>query len=247
MLEVRLKAERVFIGERFSVSFQRTQRVARDLRGAPPPSWGALPVHSFRDCPARPPHAPEGDNVFFIPLAAEEAVWLGFGAPEWKPNALKVGVGGRNAVSGAEWDEVLRAHPQDYLVCPPQLSLEGIRAADGAPRQLVADASRLIRLVVFEPVGGRFPEEPPPRADDRADILHATPGSPPDNSGGETLAQRIEREIRRDPYGIETWETRAAGLISVYLMGGQEYKRVTGREPPPRPADEDIYQGYLLP
>jgi hypothetical protein len=251
MLEVKLKAERVFIGERFSVSFQRTQRIAGDLHAAPPPpSRGVLPVHSFLDYPAHVPHAREVENAFFIPLDEEEAVYLGFGAAAWKPNALKVGVGGRNAVSGAEWEEGLRAHPQDYLVCPPQLSLEGLRTEDGSARQIVADAAgtNLIRLVVYEPVGGRFPSEPPPpRAADRTNVLHASTDGPPGGRVAETLGQKIEREVRRDPYGVETWDARAAGSLSVYVIGGREYERLTGRKPPPRPGPGDVYGGYLLP
>jgi hypothetical protein len=251
MLEAKLKAERVFIGERFSVSFQRTQRVAGDLISAPPPpSWGVLPVHSFHDYLERVPHVPDVDNTFFIPLAEEEAVWLGFSGAAWKPGALKVGVGGRNAVSGKEWDEILRARPQDYLVCPPQLSLEGVRAEDGSARQIVSEqvGTNPIRLVVYEPVRGRFPEKPPAQAAVRSNVLHSlTDALLDDREEEETLGWRIEREIRRDPYGIETWDTNAACAISVYMMSSQEYKRVTGLEPPPHPAPGDTYRGHLFP
>ena len=55
----------------------------------------------------------------------------------WKPNAVKVLVGGINAVSGSP-DDGEAGMPQDYLVCPPQPWLDGFNAGDGAIRQFVA-------------------------------------------------------------------------------------------------------------
>lgn len=42
-----------------------------------------------------------------------EAMWIAFDGAFWKPNAVKVGVGGINAVSGKPLDTMLRAKPQD--------------------------------------------------------------------------------------------------------------------------------------
>jgi len=137
-LDVRIRAERVLVGERFSVSFQRTQRVTESLHAAPvPPSWGALPVHAVSDYPQFAARVSDVKNAFLIPVAQDEAVWLGFGAAAFKPNALKVGFAGRNTVTGEKFDNRLRANPQNYVVCPPQLSLEGIRTDDGSLCQIV--------------------------------------------------------------------------------------------------------------
>jgi hypothetical protein len=256
ILAVKIKAERVLVGERFSVSFQRTQKVAPGLHAAQrPPSWGALPVHAVSDYPQHI-SIPDVKSAFLIPVGREEAVWLGFGGAAWKPNALKVGVGGHNAVTGEKWDEELRARPQDYLVCPPQLSLEVIRTKEGSVSQIVAgselsdagdwEANR-IGLIVYEPKRGIFAEQPPGRAAGEINVLHSGPEPDLNDADDDDLKRRIEGEVHRDPYEMGTWDTETIGAISVYMVGHQQYKKITGCEPPPRPADRDIYQGNYLP
>ena len=50
MLNIVLENSRVKVGERFSISFQRTVRVPDDGKAYPlPPGLGSLPVHDIRD------------------------------------------------------------------------------------------------------------------------------------------------------------------------------------------------------
>ncbi len=67
-----------------------------------------------------------------------EALWLGFHGAEWKPNAVKLGVGGINAISSEPMDKTLGANPQDYLVCPDQPRLDGIKTGVDSIRQFAA-------------------------------------------------------------------------------------------------------------
>src|SRR5687767_6478411 len=139
MLSVIIDGDVVRIGERLTVSLQRTLRIPDDGRQYPlPPGLGAFPLRRVEDYAGRvPPRWRERGGVF-IPVYQREALWLGFDGAEWKPNAVKVGVGGVNAVSGAPWDETLRQSPRDYIVCPQQPWLDGINAGRGFIRQFVA-------------------------------------------------------------------------------------------------------------
>ena len=83
-----------------------------------------------------------------------------------------------NALTGAAWDERLHADPQDYLVCPPQPWLDGIKTGEGQIRQFVAmplgagftieaqvsgeERFGGIQVAVFEPKPGVFPDWPTP-------------------------------------------------------------------------------------
>ena len=55
-----------------------------------------------------------------------------------KPNAVKVAVGKVNAVSAKPWEQKLLPGENDYLVCSPQLWLDGNNAGEGYIRQFVA-------------------------------------------------------------------------------------------------------------
>jgi hypothetical protein len=256
MLKVAVRAKRVCVGESFCVSFQRTQAVTTRLHTSlPPPSWGILPVHPVSDYPARFPQLEGRANAFLIPVGEEESVWLGFGQSAWPPRAVKVGVDGRNAVSGTVWSADLSPRPQDYLVSPPQQSLEGVRAQDGSVRQIIrrteSDISdwevNLIKLLVYESKSGLFSASPAPRLPDPVDVLHGPHDEFQPDAGAQTLGGRIEKEIRPDPYGPETWDAVSRVSFCVYMVGHEEYKEVTGLEPPPRRDPADVYRGYRLP
>jgi hypothetical protein len=107
-----------------------------------------------------------------------EALWLGFVGTSWKPNAVKIAAGRRNALTGDSWTSSLHAHPQDYLVCPDQPWLDGFKTGEGVVRHFVAmplgqgyslEAQLTeteyvggIQIDVYEAKPGRFPDHPPP-------------------------------------------------------------------------------------
>ena len=139
---IRLTHNRIEIGERFALSFQRTLRIPDDGKAYPlPPTLGTFPLRRVSDFAARLPEqwsTPGEPPAFFIPMYQREALWLAFEAAGWKPNAVKVGIGKINALTGKAWDEALHAAPQDYLVCPHQPWLDGINSGAGVIRQFVA-------------------------------------------------------------------------------------------------------------
>ncbi len=108
MLDIVADHDRVQFGERVSVSFQRTLRVPDDGGTYPlPPGLGAFPVRRVEDYVDRLPELCRETGGVFVPMYQREALWLGFEAAWWKPNAVKVGLGMINALTGGPWDEAL--------------------------------------------------------------------------------------------------------------------------------------------
>jgi hypothetical protein len=100
-----------------------------------PPGLGLFPVHSIEEFGDRVPESWRETGGFVIPMYQREALWLGFDGADWKPNAVKIGVGRINAITGERWREGLHDRPQDYLVTPEQPWLDGINAGSGVIRQ----------------------------------------------------------------------------------------------------------------
>jgi hypothetical protein len=262
MLQVRIYADRIRIGERFSVSFQRTLRVPDDGREYPlPPGLGAFPICAVRDYTDRVPHDWLDDGGAFIPLYQREALWLGFDGADWKPNAVQVHLGRVNVVTGGPWEEGLRSEPQNYVVCPDQPWLDGIKVGDRFVRQFVAvplgsgysveaqltgsDAFGGVQITVFEPRPGRFPDAPPPERAQGPMVMESV--SVP--AGGMALGAggRITQKLYPDPYGIDVWDPANTGSVTVHLVNTRQYRSITEREPPPSPIDAGTYTSYGFP
>lgn len=270
-LRVRIEHETVvWFGDRFGVTFQRTLRVPDDGRTYPlPPSLGVFPVLRVEDYADAVPAAWRERGGVFIPLYQREALWLGFRSAEWKPNAVKVGVGGVNAVTGGPWRVALSEAEQDYLVCPPQLWLDGIKSETGHVRQFVAapldegltvesqvtgaDEFGGMQLVVYDPRAGLFPDEPPPKL--------ITPTGPMRSGGfggprpsaqaapqqGIAAGALIEQKVYPDPYGVEQWDEESRGQLWVHLVNTEQFRDITKREPPPPVVTPQVYAEYGLP
>jgi hypothetical protein len=262
MLQVRVAADRIQVGDRFKVSFQRTLRVPDDGREYPlPPGLGPLPICAVKDYANRVPPEWLGEGGAFIPLYQREALWLGFEAADWKPNAVQVHLGRVNAVTGGPWEEGLRSSPQNYVVCPDQPWLDGINVGDRFVRQFVAvplgsgysveaqltgaDVFGGLQLTIFEPTPGRFPDAPPPESDLESmtmEVAHMPAGGMGLGAGG-----RITQKIYPDPYGIAVWDPQNTGSVTVHLVNSDQYRGITGSDPPPSPIDASTYTSRGFP
>jgi len=257
MLNVTVEGDRVRIGERFAVSFHRTLRIPDDGQSYPlPPGLGRFPIERVADFPSGLPAAWRDHNGVFIPLYQREALWIGFDAAAWKPNAVKIGVGGVNAISGAAWDDRLRASPQDYLVSPPQAWLDGVISGDGSVHQFVAmplgmeytleaqmthaESIGGIQILVFEPRPGRFPDRPPEKPPGPHEVLRAP-------AMGLGAGGQIRQKLYADPYRLETWDADNRGRVDVHLVNSDQYRALTGKSPPPTPVDAKTYGAHDLP
>src|SRR6266542_4281339 len=244
MPTVSVREGQVRVGDRFAVAFQRTLRIPEDGRVYPlPPGLGRLPVAPVEELGDAAPAVSEADSAVFIPLYQREALWLAFD--------------GVNAVSGEPWEARLSDAPQNYLVCPNQPWLDGINAGDGFVRQFVAlplgsgatVEGRLtgreevggIQIRVYEPKPGVFPDEPPPPAEELPVGRLRTPGL------GLGAGGQIRQKIYPDPHGLDVWDPDNSAVVFVHLLNSEQYRALTGHEPPPTAIDVAAYIEQGLP
>lgn len=263
MLKMTIDKDMITIGERFSVSFQRTLRIPDDGNIYPlPPGLGRFPVLQVKDYLDRVPPLWREQGGVFISMYQREALWLGFHAATWKPNAVKVAVGRINAISGEANDEVLHTDPQDYLVCPDQPWLDGIHTNQASVRQFVAMPLGLgytiessmtgsetyggIQITVFEPKPGKFPDEPPVITT-TGFVRAAMPRSRGATPMGLGAGGMMKQKIYSDPHGIDTWDRDNYGQIYIHIINSAEFLEIVGLEPPPTPIDAKTYTDYGLP
>jgi hypothetical protein len=261
MLPVNIGNDAIRIGDRFAVSFYRTLRVPDDGKPYPlPPGLGAFPLFRVEDYHDRLPPEIRDRGGAFIPVYQREALWLGFHAAPWKPNAVLVAAGGINTVSGKADRSELSDDPQNYLVCPDQPWLDGIHTDHVAVRQFVAmplglgysvEASLTgaesiggIQVTVFEPKPGRFPESPPPRPDNGPMRLEGLGGG---GRMGLGAGGAIRQKLYPDAYGRDTWDPTNSGQVFVHLVNSTQFREITGMEPPPTPVDAKAYTDHGLP
>ena len=259
MIRVTVESNRILFGDGFSVFFLRTLRVPADGNKYPlPPGLEEFSLKVVDNFPriAALPSVNRGD--LFIAMYQREALWLGFEGPFWKPNAVKVGIGDINAVTGEAWDETLHDDPQDYLVSPPQPWLDGFNTGSSVVRQFVAAPlgseltveSQLsdkeeggLRLLVVAPQPGRFPDSPP----QSRPSIYKTESVVGSSMMGLAAGGEIEQKIYPDPYGLDVWDTNNFATARVHILNSEQYSALTGLEAPPTPIDAQTYTQYGLP
>lgn len=263
MLTIQVEQDRVRIGERFSLSFQRTLRIPDDGKTYPlPPGFNAFPIRRVADFAGRTPVSWKKDGLFFA-MYQREATWLAFDAAAWKPNAVKVGTGRINALTGEAWDIQLQDNPQDYLVCPEQPWLDGFNTGQGVVRQFVAmplgkgysaegqltgrEQFGGVQIVVYEPVPGRFPDQPPPQPEPSFGAGFEFALEMPASEMGLAAGGKLGQKIYPDPYGIEAWDPANYAELEVYILNSAQFEALTGEPPPPTPVSPQTYQEYRLP
>jgi hypothetical protein len=264
MLQIRVESDGIRIGERFAVSFQRTLRVPDDGREYPlPPGLGVFPTRAVSDYAKNVPKEWLREGGAFIPVYQREALWLGFDAAEWKPNAVQVHLGRVNAVTGGPWEEGLKDRPQNYVVCPDQPWLDGINAGDRFVRQFVAvplgsgysveaqltgaDVFGGLQLTIFEPRRGHFPDAPPIPSEVEPGLMMMESVSKLSGRMGVGAGGRITQKIYPDPYGIDVWDPDNTASVTVHLVNSEQYREITGDDPPASPIDASTYTSYGFP
>lgn len=262
MQSISAEDDRVTFGERFVLRFERTLRVPDDGRTYPlPPGLGRFQVFRVSDYRDRVPASWLKEESVFISMRQNEALWLSFDSAPWKPSAVTVAVGRVNAISGRAWPDTLRADPQNYLVCPPQLWLDGINAGAGVVRQFVAmplghgqtvegqitgvEAHGGMQVRVYDPKPGRFPDTPPPgwpsrrRAPDMAASSTTKMGFVP---GGQ-----ISQKVVVDPHGLDVWDTQQFATLIVHVLNSAQHEAITGRAAPPPVVSASTYADHGFP
>jgi len=119
----------------FAVEFMRTIRVPDNGKEWPlPPELGTFKIY----------------NNNTIAMYQKEAMWMKFFSNQGHV-AVKIGVGDVNVISGEKWEDgVLKQSPvQNYVICPQQLWLDGIRVSSTNKRYERED---LVRQFVAMPL-----------------------------------------------------------------------------------------------
>jgi hypothetical protein len=253
-MEVELIGGQIRFGERLVVSFHRTLRLPEDGSTYPlPPGLGLLPVLMQSETGVDIP-------LFLIPLYRREALWLGFSAAAWKPNAVKVIAGGINAVSGLPDEGDGLDEQQNYVVCPDQPWLDGCNIGGGVIRQFVAmplgegyglGANTVegerggLDIIAFEPLPGRFPDSAPAAPSGPMKLSRMVTDKPTEMTLG--AGGRMRQKIYPDRFGLDVWNATSAGRVHVRLIDAREWRALTGQEVPPSPIDAESYTRAGLP
>jgi hypothetical protein len=265
MFEVVIEPQVIRIGQHCAVSFHRTLRLPDDGRTYPlPPGLGVFPLLRVETYADRLPPAWRERGGACIAMYQREALWLGFHGASWSPNAVKIGLGEINALSGQPFDCKLRDALQDYVIVPEQPWLDGIKTGQGVVRQFVAMPLGLgytveaaltgheryggIEIAVFAAKPGRFPDTPPPAVEPGPGPmamagLRGSQAQPMGLGAGGVMQQRIYP----DPYGLEVWDQDNYGRVTVHILNSVQYCEVTGEELPPTPIDAATYTAHGLP
>jgi len=196
----------------------------------------------------------EGREGIFVPMYRREALRLAFGGVSWKPNAVQIGLGGANVLSGEPLDAGLHDTPQNYIIAPNQPWLFGMRNKDGGGYIPHSQFHILntIEVVLYDPMPGIFPNEPPHQQTWPDDSLFEESVQPyrlggQDEGHDPQFAIRSPHSAIVDPYGPETWEREPCGRVDVHLVGIEQYRQITGHEPPHTPVTADTYSAAGLP
>jgi hypothetical protein len=265
MLEVVIEPQAIRVGQYFAVSFHRTLRIPDDGGPYPlPPGLGTFPLLRIDADTAPFPPAWRERGSACLAMYQREALWLGFHGVAWHPNAVKVGIGGMNALSGQPFDCVLEADPQDYLVVPEQPWLDGMKTGQGTVRQFVAMPLGLgytveaaltgqeryggIEIAVFAPKPGRFPDTPPPAVEPGAGpMAMAGLQRGKAQSMGIGAGGVMQQQIYPDPYGLDVWDQDNYGCVPVHIFNSAQYREIMDEEQPPTPIDAATYNAHGLP
>jgi hypothetical protein len=243
-MRVQLEDHVLVVAGRLRISVQRTLRVPDDGRQYPlPPGLGMLPLTAM----------PE-ETGYMVPMYQREALWIGF-STDWPPFAIQVSAGMVNAVSGRPSDGQLHDDPQDYVVCPEQLWLDGINTGSGHVRQFVAmplgqgyslehaitgkEDRGGIQMTVHRPKPGAEPSRPAP--------ARATPSRAAGPRMGLGAGGKITQKLYPDPHGLDIWDRDDVAAIDITIVNIAQYRSLTGNVAPPSPVDARTYTEHGLP
>ncbi|KAH8806819.1 hypothetical protein DL96DRAFT_1536587 [Flagelloscypha sp. PMI_526] len=116
--------------------FNRTLRVPDDASSyALPPGLGTFPLVKVEDFASTLPDYISQRGGYIMPLFQREAMWIGISGDQC---AIKISVGGINAITGSKQDEEPQNGIQDYVVGGKQRWLDGIATEPSVVRQFVA-------------------------------------------------------------------------------------------------------------
>jgi hypothetical protein len=235
---------------RCSVIFQRTLRVPEGGREYPlPPGLGRFPLAWSGEHRDRIPPSWNSDDGVFFPMYQSEALWIIFIG--CYPFAVKVTIGGVNAVTGKKIADERLWRPQDYVAVPQHPWMEWFCVGNGQARQFVAlpPGEGDERARAGSPGQGIEISAYPMRAEryrqyrrKRAEVL--SEGGALGSPQGEC---RRGREKGEEGYGRGSWDLSSRFRCCAYPVNISAYRDITGRSAPGSPPKAGEYSRAGLP
>ena len=242
-----------------AIEFQRTLRIPDDNRHYYlPPGLGKFPLSRVDDYPDNLPETWSEHGGVFLPMYQAEALWINFRADY--PMAVKIAAGKVNAVTGEAWQEELSGEPQDYLVVPGQLWLDGFCVQKGLIRQFVAmplgegytveeqltgEAEHGGLQIAVYPMKTSIYEERLRQRLERLKDSKISPRGSPDM--GLAPGGLMRQEIYEDEHGIDAWDTLTSSRCFVHIVNSVQLLHLTGCQPPSKPPTAQDYTNARLP
>ena len=242
-----------------AIEFQRTLRIPDDNRHYYlPPGLGKFPLSRVDDYPDNLPETWSEHGGVFLPMYQAEALWINFRADY--PMAVKIAAGKVNAVTGEAWQEELSGEPQDYLVVPGQLWLDGFCVQKGLIRQFVAmplgegytveeqltgEAEHGGLQIAVYPMKTSIYEERLRQRLERLKDSEISPRGSPDM--GLAPGGLMRQEIYEDEHGIDAWDASTGSRCFVHIVNNVQLLHLTGCQPPSKPPTAQDYTRARLP
>ena len=242
-----------------AIEFQRTLRIPDDNRHYYlPPGLGKFPLSRVDDYPDNLPETWSEHGGVFLPMYQAEALWINFRADY--PMAVKIAAGKVNAVTGEAWQEELSGEPQDYLVVPGQLWLDGFCVQKGLIRQFVAmplgegytveeqltgEAEHGGLQIAVYPMKTSIYEERLRQRLERLKDSKISPRGSPDM--GLAPGGLMRQEIYEDEHGIDAWDASTGSRCFVHIVNSVQLLHLTGCQPPSKPPTAQDYTNARLP
>lgn len=164
----------------------------------------------------------------------------------------------------------------DYMVCPNQPWLDGFNVGKGVIRQFVAVPLESgytveeqvtgkaehggIQVMVYpmkEELWTKMQEEQKRQYEQLEGVFFCASAAPMGGmatrsvkkakSMGMGAGGMMTQEIYEDPYGIDAWDTGMGMRVFVHLANSEEYKHITGKNPPTKPLTQEDYGRYNFP
>lgn len=251
------------------IDFRRTLRLPDDNKVYPlPPGLGKFPLVHTEDYSHSTPQAWQKYGGVMLPMYQSEAMWFCFNSPKKYPFAIKIAAGKINAVTGNQWDNLLKRNPQDYLAIPKQPWLDGFHTSDNIVRQFVAmplgkgfsAEEQLtgkaefggIQIIAYPMKAEKYEEilekRKQPRAMGSAPVVNMMCNFYEDTlSMGISPGGRIKQEIYSDPYNISDYDINTFSRCFIQLVNSEQWQDITNSEPPTQPFTSQDYEDAGLP
>jgi hypothetical protein len=176
----------------------------------------------------------------------------------WKPNAVKIGFGEINVLTGTRLRTAFSKKLRDYLVCSSDMVVSGGYIAQGEYQQFLAPAatshgrrhgtvtvSGPLRLCVFEPKPGLFPDEPD------LEWSFFAPEKGGVRPGGYDCSSCRKQAAAEPPlideYSADIWDPASVKQVLIYLVDAESVYRLTGQAPAPSPITREVYERAGVP